>query len=76
MKILAINGSYRKNGNTKILLEEVLKECKRASIQFSMETIDTSTSKPHRGEVGTGAECKIIELVNLESRIYSVGCEL
>lgn len=30
MKVLAINGSHRKNGNTKVLLEEVLKEGKKA----------------------------------------------
>ncbi|MBU0975877.1 MAG: flavodoxin family protein [Patescibacteria group bacterium] len=33
MYILAINGSHRKNGNTKILLEEVLASCKKAGAE-------------------------------------------
>ncbi|MFC1780248.1 flavodoxin family protein [Patescibacteria group bacterium] len=36
MKILAISGSHRKGGNTKILLNEVLKECKKAGAEVEL----------------------------------------
>lgn len=36
MKILAINGSHRKDGNTKILLERVLKSCKATGAETNL----------------------------------------
>lgn len=36
MKVLAINGSHRKDGNTKILLDEVLNECKKEGAECEL----------------------------------------
>jgi len=52
MKVLAVNGSARRNGNTQIMIEEVAKELRRAGVEVDSVNVIDYDIKP----------CKVCEV--------------
>ena len=70
MKVLAINGSARKDGNTAILINTVFEELHKAGIETEMVQLSGKSWNPAR-LVGLAAEEKTVCIVRICFRKFS-----